>query len=121
MDAAWVLLQDEAVTVAERRGLQIAGRANSRVPAVRIADAFVELVESAAAERGVSCQRLPSGAGHDAQVLAVVGPVAMIFVPSAAGVSHSPQEHTDPDDLIAGARVLMGALLAADALIDEVE
>ncbi len=118
MTAAWESLLAAGERIAARRGLTITGQANSRVPAVQVDPAFVELVENAAAARGLTARRLPSGAGHDAQVLAGIGPVAMIFVPSAAGVSHSPHEHTDPDDLVAGARVLMGALLAADELLE---
>jgi N-carbamoyl-L-amino-acid hydrolase len=53
---------------------------------------------------------MTSGAGHDAQMLARICPAAMIFVPSVGGISHNPAEHTDPDDLIAGANVLLATL-----------
>ena len=52
-------------------------------------------------------RRLPSGAGHDAQMLARVCPAGMVFVPSVGGISHNPAEHTDPADLGAGADVLL--------------
>ena len=52
-----------------------------------------------------------SGAGHDAQMMATVVPTAMIFVPSVKGISHNPAEHTEPDDLIAGANVLLAATM----------
>ena len=52
-------------------------------------------------------KRLPSGAGHDAQMLAAVCPACMIFVPSANGVSHNIEEYTEPEDLAAGANVLL--------------
>ena len=55
--------------------------------------------------------RLPSGAGHDAQMLARVCPTGMIFVPSRHGISHNPAEHTDAEDLAAGANVLLHTLL----------
>jgi len=58
-------------------------------------------------------KRMPSGAGHDAQMLARVCPSAMIFVPSRAGISHNPAEHTDEDQLVAGANVLLRAMLDA--------
>ena len=57
---------------------------------------------------------MPSGAGHDAQSIALVGPVGMIFVPSRDGISHSPLEHTDPEDVVNGANVLLRTLLAVD-------
>ena len=50
---------------------------------------------------GFRSVRLPSGAGHDAQLFGPICPSAMIFVPSRAGISHSPDEFTEPDDLIA--------------------
>ena len=55
--------------------------------------------------------RMPSGAGHDAQMLARVCPTAMIFVPSVKGLSHNPAEHTDASDLVAGANVLLHTML----------
>ena len=54
---------------------------------------------------------MTSGAGHDAQMMARLCPSAMIFVPSRHGISHNPAEHTDPDDLEAGANVLLHTLL----------
>jgi len=50
---------------------------------------------------------LPSGAGHDAQMLAAVCPACMIFVPSKGGVSHNIEEYTAPDECAAGADVLL--------------
>jgi N-carbamoyl-L-amino-acid hydrolase len=55
--------------------------------------------------------RMPSGAGHDAQMLARICPAAMIFVPSVRGISHNPAEHTDAADLDAGGDVLLQVLL----------
>ena len=71
----------------------------------------VGLVESAATARGLRVRRLPSGAGHDAQMLARVCPTSMIFVPSHKGISHNPAEHTDTEQLVAGCDVLLHALL----------
>ncbi len=62
----------------------------------------VDLVEATARGLGHSVRRMPSGAGHDAQMLARVCPAGMIFVPSHDGISHNPAEHTDPADLEAG-------------------
>jgi len=68
---------------------------------------LVERIEQAAASLGLKHRRMTSGAGHDAQMMARVCPAAMIFVPSHKGISHSPLEHTDEADLIAGANVLL--------------
>ncbi len=59
---------------------------------------------------------LPSGAGHDAQIMAALGPMGMIFVPSAGGVSHSPREWTSWEDCARGADVLLASVLALDEL-----
>ena len=50
---------------------------------------------------------MTSGAGHDAQMIARIAPAAMIFVPSRAGISHNPREHTDDAQLVQGAQVLL--------------
>ncbi|WP_214474786.1 Zn-dependent hydrolase [Mesorhizobium sp. dw_380] len=67
----------------------------------------VELIEAAARKRGLVSRRMTSGAGHDAQMIARIAPAAMIFVPSAGGISHSPREHTDDVELVAGANILL--------------
>jgi N-carbamoyl-L-amino-acid hydrolase len=61
---------------------------------------------------------MPSGAGHDAQMLARVCPTGMVFVPSHDGISHNPAEHTDAADLVAGADVLLQTMLALDGGAD---
>ena len=60
---------------------------------------------------GFQTMRLPSGAGHDAQMMSLVGPMGMIFVPSVGGISHSPKELTRWEDCASGANVLMLAVL----------
>jgi N-carbamoyl-L-amino-acid hydrolase len=58
---------------------------------------------------------MPSGAGHDAQDMAKVAPIGMIFIPSIGGISHSPEEFTPTQDMANGADVLLRTLLAIDA------
>jgi hydantoinase/carbamoylase family amidase len=72
--------------------------------------ALVDTVERAAAAEGASSRRLPSGAGHDAMVIGRHVPAAMIFVPSRGGVSHSPDEHSEPEQIELGVRVLAETL-----------
>ena len=72
-------------------------------------------IDGAATSLGLSRQRMPSGAGHDAQEVAHIAPMAMIFVPSVGGISHSPREFTKPEDVVNGANVLLNAVIAADA------
>ena len=74
------------------------------------------LISDAARELGLTTRLLPSGAGHDAQDMARLGPVGMIFVPSVAGISHSPREFSHPEDIANGANVLLHTLLKLDQL-----
>ena len=79
------------------------------------ADAAVQgAIGRAADVAGLDTRRLPSGAGHDAQMMAALCPMGMIFVPSIGGISHSPQERTGWDDCARGAAVLLGAVLDLD-------
>jgi beta-ureidopropionase / N-carbamoyl-L-amino-acid hydrolase len=55
--------------------------------------------------------RMPSGAGHDAQMLARMCPTGMIFVPSVKGISHNPAEFTEASDLEAGANILLAVMV----------
>lgn len=73
---------------------------------------LVESIERAASARGLSCRRMTSGAGHDAQMMARLAPSAMIFVPSIGGISHNPEELTLDADLLAGANVFLDVVLA---------
>ena len=72
-------------------------------------------IRAAARAAGLSTLDLPSGAGHDAQQIAKLTPIGMIFVPSQGGISHSPREYTPPEDVANGAEVLYRTLLALDA------
>ena len=76
------------------------------------------VLRAAADQRGLGFVELHSGAGHDAMQMALVAPMGMLFVPSRDGVSHTPEEHTDLEDLTAGANVLVSAVLALDAGFD---
>jgi N-carbamoyl-L-amino-acid hydrolase len=77
-------------------------------PAVRAA------IDRSAKSLGLSTRLMPSGAGHDAQDLAKIGPMGMIFVPSVGGISHSPKEFTKPECVTNGANVLLQTILRLD-------
>jgi N-carbamoyl-L-amino-acid hydrolase len=71
---------------------------------------FQEAIEAAsAAFAGGRSIRMPSGAGHDAQVLATIMPAAMLFVPSIGGISHHWNENTSDSDIVTGAQVYVDA------------
>jgi beta-ureidopropionase / N-carbamoyl-L-amino-acid hydrolase len=73
-----------------------------------------QAIERSASRLGAATLTLPSGAGHDAQMMAQLSPMGMIFVPSVGGVSHSPLERTEWHDCARGADVLLGAILEMD-------
>jgi N-carbamoyl-L-amino-acid hydrolase len=86
---------------------------NVNVPAPTDPRVRAIIAESARA-LGLTTKLMPSGAGHDAQDMARLGPVGMIFVPSIGGISHSPREYSRPEDITNGANVLLGAVLGVD-------
>jgi N-carbamoyl-L-amino-acid hydrolase len=75
-----------------------------------------KIITDAAKGLGLSTRAMPSGAGHDAQAMALLGPMGMIFVPSVGGISHSPKEFSRPKDITNGANVLLRTVLAADRM-----
>jgi N-carbamoyl-L-amino-acid hydrolase len=77
----------------------------------------MDMIERSARSLSLSTRRMPSGAGHDAQEIAQLAPMGMIFVPSRDGISHSAAEFTAPEQIISGANVLLHTLLALDTLL----
>lgn len=93
--------------LAATEGVEVATERLARFSPVRFDPELVRLIAEAAERRGHGWRRMTSGAGHDAQMIARIAPAAMIFVPSRGGVSHNPAEFTEPDQLAAGADVLL--------------
>jgi len=92
---------------AQAEGVTVETRTLARFDPVAFAPHLVARVEEIAREFELPVKRLPSGAGHDAQMLAAVCPSCMIFTPSVGGISHNIKEYTKPEDLAAGADVLL--------------
>ena len=78
-----------------------------------------EEIRNAAGDLGLSHRQMQSGAGHDAQDMALICPVGMIFIPSKDGISHSPEEYSSPEDIANGANVLLATVLQLDAKLKE--
>lgn len=97
--------------LAKQEDVVITTRVLARFEPVVFDPLVVELVEEIATQQGNTVSRLPSGAGHDAQMLARICPAAMIFVPSVNGISHNPAEFTSPEELEAGANVLLHTMI----------
>ena len=97
--------------IEQDEGVSITKRQLARFEPVTFDERLIALVERRAQEVDARVRRMPSGAGHDAQMLARICPSAMIFVPSKDGISHNPREHTEPDELVNGANVLFRVML----------
>lgn len=109
------VIVSESARIARLNGTTFAFKATHEdVPALSD-PAMRELISDSAKELRLTTKVMPSGAGHDAQAMAQIGPMGMIFIPSIGGISHSPKEYSTPQDIERGARVLMGAVLLADA------
>lgn len=111
LQAAEAEIAQHLTKIAEEEGVSISSRVLARFEPVIFDSRVVELIERIAKQQGNTVARLPSGAGHDAQMLARVCPSAMIFVPSANGISHNPAEYTSPEELEAGANVLLHTMI----------
>ena len=108
---AEAMLLEYVKKVEAEDGVTIEVRALEHVLPVRFHTMVIEAVEGAVLKLGLKYQRMVSGAGHDAQLMAHKFPSAMIFVPSREGISHSPKEYTAPEDLERGANVLLHAVM----------
>jgi len=112
--ALWERIRAEAEVITRKYdttfdyALQHSNRAALSDPSVRRA------IGDAVGGLGLTSQVMPSGAGHDAQDLARITPMGMIFVPSVKGISHSPLEFTRPEDVVNGANVLLQTILRLD-------
>ena len=89
LQKAEALLKAAVDEIAESEGVTISSRTLARFEPVAFAPEMVDLIETTAKDQGLSTRRMPSGAGHDAQMFAPHCPTTMIFVPSQGGISHN--------------------------------
>lgn len=94
----------------EQTGCAISAERLARTDPVAFDRELVLSVERLASERGLASRRMTSGAGHDAQMIALIAPTAMLFVPSRSGISHNPLEHTPDRQLVVGAELLLAVV-----------
>lgn len=110
-------VEELATGIGEATGTRFAFQPSYLSRPALCAPGIQDRVEASAHGLGLSTLRMPSGAGHDAQSIAVFAPAGMIFVPSVKGISHSPDEYTAPGDVVNGANVLLHTLLGLDATL----
>jgi len=117
IDSMYATIRKEADAIGKQNGTQFAF-AELHVNTAAPTDARMrKIIADAAASLNLTTRQMPSGAGHDAQAMAMLGPIGMIFIPSVGGISHSPKEFSKPADIANGANVLLRAVLAADKLL----
>jgi N-carbamoyl-L-amino-acid hydrolase len=109
LDRALPLLDRVVAEACEREGVRYELQHYWRVPYTPFDPEVVAAVERAAGATGAGHRRILSGAGHDAQYMAAIGPTGMVFVPSRGGRSHCEEEFTAMDDIEHGANTLLGA------------
>ncbi|HMA37473.1 MAG TPA: allantoate amidohydrolase [Chloroflexia bacterium] len=108
--AACRLLAAQAARIGRARGVTPTWRVLQESPAVACAPALSGVLADAVAARGYPPLYLPSGAGHDAVVMAGITPVAVLFVRCRGGLSHQPAESASPDDVAVALAVLLAFL-----------
>ena len=115
-EAASARLRETAEAIAARRGVRVTWDALQSTRAVPCDERLAELLAEAVTSAGYPAHRLPSGAGHDAAIMASLTGVAMLFVRCKDGVSHSPLESVTESDVAAALDALSRfvALLAAE-------
>jgi beta-ureidopropionase / N-carbamoyl-L-amino-acid hydrolase len=102
------------IATATKTTIQIAPLSSN--PPAFATPALQDVIARASGSARLEAVRLPSGASHDAASMAQLGPMAMIFVPSVGGISHSPKELTGWEDCANGANILRQAILEVDRL-----
>ncbi|MCP4542021.1 MAG: M20 family metallo-hydrolase [Chloroflexi bacterium] len=111
LDAMQAALLERALAKAQRFGLELETEAFENVVPAHTDERFRQTLSGACQTLGLEHALMSSGAGHDAQSLAHICPIGMVFVPSVSGFSHSSREFTQWEDCVNGANVLLQTVL----------
>ncbi len=118
IEKVFVAIQKRATDISEESGVEISiSPLDTTADPAIMTPAIQKEIEKTAKTLGLSYKYMPSGAGHDAQDIALIAPTGMIFVPSRGGISHSPKEFTSAEDMANGANVLLNTILSLDKKI----
>ena len=109
-------IRDEASQISKSSGTTFDFIETNNIVPAPTDERIRKLIDETAKSLALSTRWLPSGAGHDAQEIARLCPVGMIFIPSVGGISHSPKEYSRPEDIANGANVLLHTLLKLDSV-----
>ena len=111
LDRARSIVERVVRAACEREGVRWQLEHYWRVPYTPFDPSVLDAIERAARATGARYRRIRSGAGHDAQYMAMIAPAGMVFVPSRGGRSHCEAEFTPMDDIEHGANTLLLAAL----------
>ena len=114
VDRAVEILRSRFTSIARGEGVAVSWRTLVQIPPAPAHPLLLQTFREVAADYGYPHRVMPSGAGHDAQSIARIAPMGMIFVPSVGGISHAPGEFTRFVDAAAGADVILGAVILLD-------
>jgi hydantoinase/carbamoylase family amidase len=112
LDDKWDRVAPQIRAIASARHLAMELRELATSEPVALSPTIQDMLEVICHRRGLSCRRMPSGAVHDAQVMARLVDTGMIFIPSRGGRSHCPEEYSEPEQVEQGVNVLLEAVLA---------
>ena len=119
INQVYEVIKKRGEEIAAANNVNIAFKELSTTAKPALTDPKVQmLIEKSADKLGLTHIKMPSGAGHDAQDMALIAPTGMIFVPSQGGISHSPKEFTSAKDMANGANVLLHTILEIDRTWD---
>ena len=104
-------VKDSITDAARSNGLTCMMEEQSPMAPVTLDPGLTDILRQEAARLGLAALDMPSGAGHDAQTMQALCPAALVFVPSRAGVSHSPEEFTAWPDIEQGAALMLATLV----------
>lgn len=108
-------IQAEVAAIEKATGTKFTIKQVNATPPAPTDARLRKLIDESAKQLNLTTKLMPSGAGHDAQEIANLCPVGMIFIPSRDGISHSPREFSTPEDITNGTNVLLHTLLKLDA------
>jgi N-carbamoyl-L-amino-acid hydrolase len=105
------LVQAKIREIARRRNLRVEILPIREEDPVPLDKRLVDLLKECCEAKGIDYEIMPSGAGHDAMQMAKIAPAGMLFIPSRRGISHSPLEWSDPEDICLGAQLLLDSII----------
>ena len=114
IDSIYNKIKRSAEKIAKRTGTTFQFQQTINIVPEPTNDVIIKAISEASNDLKLKSKFMPSGAGHDAQEIAQICPIGMIFIPSKNGISHSPKEYSTANDISNGANVLLHTVLKID-------